>query len=470
MHLLIVVSVAEAQVVAVSQEVNMQKNMDYDILGQYGDMILMAEISDTGVEIQSFDGNLFTRWKKSLKFDSKKIFINDVVPGDTSFSVVFTEIGDDFIGLKISRYDSKADVIDTKLIKAYEKERILPRFKITPSEDKKWIAIHQMLVESQLEVLFISRDNSVLVADHLYDVSQFDFRRNFKTIFLSNEAELFIILDNTMNVTRHTNQLITVIRSDINSTIPHVIDKQIIQYALSNIIYIYDNVNRQVVATGLYSETVRSESLGAFRLSIPHNARKAGEPSFVAYTDQLLTDFLTSSGKRNKDDVIPNLQVQDALLRMDGGVVLIAEKRKEYERSLYQGRRDFYSMRFAIDYYYEDLILIAINPDGSNHWQKMLQKKQYSFDDDALYSSFFIFKNPSSVRLLYNDEIRNENTVSEYIITGGGKHERRSLLATNRQDLKLQIRNALQVSESEVIIPSIKRNKLKLVKVDYLST
>lgn len=458
----------KSQVVAVSQEINMLKNMDYDILGLYNEMVLMAQISDTGVEIQSFDNNLYSRWKKDLKFDSKKIYINDVFPGDTSFSVIYTDIGDDFIGLKIATFDSNADPLDTVLVKVYEKGRILPRFKITSSEDRNYLAIHHMKAEGQLEVLFYSVTDNQIVADHLYDVTQFDFRRNFKTIFLSNQGELFIVLDNTLNVTRHTSQLITVIRSSISSNIPIVIDKQIIEYALSNVIYLYDNQNRQLVVTGLYSEKIGSESMGAFSLYIPNDKSKAPSPSFIPYTTQLLMDFKT--GRKGKDDVIPNLQVQDVIMRMDGGVILIAENRKEYERSLYQGRRDFYSMRFAIDYYYEDLILIAINPDGTDHWQKLLQKKQYSFDDDALYSSFFVFKNPSSVRLLYNDEIRNENTVSEYIITGGGKHERRSLLNTNRQDLKLQIRNSLQITSSEIIIPSIKRNKLKLVKVNYLSS
>ena len=51
---------------------------------------------------------------------------------------------------------------------------------------------------------------------------------------------------------------------------------------------------------------------------------------------------------------------------------------------------------------------------------KYYSKKQYSQDDNAIFSSFFLFQNPRELRFLFNDDIKTENTVSEYIITGSG--------------------------------------------------
>jgi len=86
-----------------------------------------------------------------------------------------------------------------------------------------------------------------------------------------------------------------------------------------------------------------------------------------------------------------------------------------------------------------------------------------------VYSSFFIFKTPSRIRLLYNDEIKNSNTVSEYLIDPMGNFERRSVLSTEYQNLKLRFKDAIQTGTSSLIIPSEKSSKINLVRIDYSS-
>ena len=113
------------------------------------------------------------------------------------------------------------------------------------------------------------------------------------------------------------------------------------------------------------------------------------------------------------------------------------------------------------------MFVISIHPDGKTHWKTILHKKQYSQDDDGIYSSFFLFKTPSNLRFLFNDEIRYENTVSEYVLNGVGAYERKSLLSTANLDLRLRFRDAMQVSAQELIVPSERRNRLRLVKLQY---
>jgi len=455
----------QGQVVAVSEEMSMSKGVDYELLGRFNEHLLMVKLGSEEVDLYAFDNSLYNTWVRPLRFYAKKIFVISALAAKDHFNVFYTDIRKDSIHLLVRKFDAQAKSIDSIHIKSYPKAGNHPRFKITPSENNELVAIHFMKPESQLEVLFFNVKTGELLADHLYDMSEFDFRRDFKTIFLSNLGELYIILDNTHYVSRLVDQMVSLIKSGPSYMVPDVIDYKIPLAKIYNLVYIYDNQNNNLIGAGFYTDKSLNESLGVVKITASSDFNETPRINFIPYSQQLLQDFKT--GRKVKSESIPNLVIQDIILRMDGGIILLSEERKEYERSLYQGRRDFYSMRFAIDYYYEDLVLMAINPDGTNHWQKLLQKKQYSFDDDALYSSFFVFKNRSSVRLLYNDEIKNENTVSEYILTGGGQHERRSVLSTNRQDLKLQIRNSLQISPSELVVPSIKRNKLKLVKINY---
>jgi hypothetical protein len=131
--------------------------------------------------------------------------------------------------------------------------------------------------------------------------------------------------------------------------------------------------------------------------------------------------------------------------------------------------RNFYDSgaRAVIDYYYDELIVISVHPDGETHWKSILHKKQYSQDDNGIYSSYFLFKTPGNLRFLFNDEIRQENTVSEYVLNALGEYNRKGLLSTEHLDLKLRFKDAVQVDANAVVVPSERRNRLKLMKLVY---
>ena len=120
-----------------------------------------------------------------------------------------------------------------------------------------------------------------------------------------------------------------------------------------------------------------------------------------------------------------------------------------------------------IDYYYDELFVISIHPTGQEHWATVLPKKQFSQDDGGIFSSFFLFKTPSKLRFIFNDEIKNENTVSEYVLGGTGAFDRNSVLSTSGLELKLRFQDAVQINGNELLIPSERRNRLKLVRLNY---
>ena len=165
-----------------------------------------------------------------------------------------------------------------------------------------------------------------------------------------------------------------------------------------------------------------------------------------------------------------DIEVQDLAIRKDGGVLLIGEQRKELDRRATNYTAPYYGndqIQIAADYFYEDLFILSVHPNGEKHWEKILHKKQYSQGDDAAFSSFFMAKTPSQLRLVYNDEVRNEGIVNEYLVTGGGTTGRKSVLNTEDQELKLRLKESLQVAHNEIIVPSELKSKLKLVRVVY---
>ena len=120
------------------------------------------------------------------------------------------------------------------------------------------------------------------------------------------------------------------------------------------------------------------------------------------------------------------------------------------------------------DHYRDDLVLISLDKDVQEEWYQVFYKKQFSQNDNGIFSSFFPFLTPSRLRLIYNDEIKSNSTVSEYILDGNGNYKRSSVLSTEYQDLKLRFADARQISSSELIVPSQKSFTVNIVKIDFL--
>ena len=160
--------------------------------------------------------------------------------------------------------------------------------------------------------------------------------------------------------------------------------------------------------------------------------------------------------------------VRETILRRDGGALLVAEKNHIFERRSGVNRTYFNGIPSnMVDYFFDELLIFSIHPDGKSHWQNILHKKQYSQDDGGVYSSYFLFKTSHYLRFLFNDEIRFENTISEYVLNGYGEYDRNSILSTTNLDLRLRFRDAVQVAANTLIVPSERRNRLKLVKMEF---
>ena len=190
--------------------------------------------------------------------------------------------------------------------------------------------------------------------------------------------------------------------------------------------------------------------------------------NLLAFDESLLSEI--SGREVSASRGLSDFMVQQVALRQDGGVVIIAELIKEFSRrsSLPMARDNgAYARDGWVDYYFEDMILFAVNPDGTPHWKEVLRKRQYSQDDGAMYSSFLLLRSPERLRFLFNDEIKQENTVGGYEVTGTGYIERKTVFNTDYQKLKLRFRDGVQVSNEECIIPSERSNRLNLVRIIF---
>ena len=454
------------QIITVSDEINLRTEFIYDILGKVGDHLLIVRDGVNEFDIHAYNEKMSSAWMIEEKLDSRRSRIINVVGQRDRFNVIYSNEWKDSMAIIVREYNPSVQLQFTDTIVIIKKGLIRPRFRFVKSEDRNVFLMTEVENERIVSAFAYHLDERRLMWTADFDFGHINFREDYRKTLLTNEGTMFVVFERNNTRFRKKDHSIEVFRFDHNDQSFVSSSLPLSDFITYDAFFKYDNVNDNVVILGLHSDRQAGDTDGIFHITI--NAQDIANVSIskVDYNEELVADF---HGKYNpKKETLYNLDVQDIILRQDGGLIMLAEENKEYERLAYGGRRDYYgSTRFSVDYYYEDLVLVSIHPDGTPHWQKLLPKKQYSNDDQAAYSSYFLFRNPSFLRILYNDEIRNENTVSEYILNGAGDITRRSLMSTDNLKLRLQIKNAVQTGPDELVVPSVRGKKLKLVRLKY---
>jgi hypothetical protein len=107
-------------------------------------------------------------------------------------------------------------------------------------------------------------------------------------------------------------------------------------------------------------------------------------------------------GNVRKQPELYNYDLNELILRNDGGAVLIAEQffvdRQEYW--------DWWTGQRIIEFYYNynDIILANIRPDGSIQWTARIPKQQVSLNDNGFYSSYARAIARDRLLFVFNDE------------------------------------------------------------------
>lgn len=456
-----------AQTIHVSEEYELRNDYSYDILGRYGDRIIMMRNRLDKVYLQFFDNEMNLRNEKEFKLEDRRYEIIGTVPGLEYFSIVYQYRQKGDVHVALQQFDEHGVLIDSAyLIKVMVDKFISPKYDYVYSEDRSKLLIYSESADNRLELTSIDLAQKRVIAEQLFKFEDFASSRMFDEVIITNSGNSIIILSRKEMANRNEEPDIQIYEGVVGSeyfTEQNYHLKE--NYSLLTNNFTWDEINQCLVGAGLYAVKNLSRAEGLFSF------RQCGRSldSMLVYTplsEHVLSELYGKSFTEVKG--IPNLEMEDLVLREDGGFLAFSEIRKRYSRRNYLQERSVPGhTSFVSDFQYEDVLVFSIHPDGTTHWASVLHKKQYSHDDNAVYSSYFIFKNPARIRLVYNDEISRENTVSEYVIQGNGYTVRNALMNTEYQRLQLRFKDAVQISSTEFIIPSQRQLRLNLVKVNY---
>jgi hypothetical protein len=459
-------SSVSAQTVLISEDINVRVDEVYQIVGQADEYIYFFHEKSSKIEILVFDDQLRYIRTNVMEMEKNRVepFGISLIDDEISFIYYYRDRG--HIVMTARRYNTQLELLEKDTLFITERTDLTPRFFMSESEDRS-------------KVLIYSFDKNSIIGAVCYDLKTFSLvwqkeihtdgklREEFAEAIVSDSGVGYFISDRSPNAHRKQRLKLEVIRFSQGLQDPMNFTIDVSDLYSEQIILSYDNMNGYITAGGLYTDKANGRQNGIFVLRINSLNPEKRVYQKLPFDPKLENEIIAEL--KDKQEGILDLKPVEIILREDGGVMLISEIQKIHQR--YGGLASVTSRnaggRNWTDYYNEDIVMHTFFPDGNQHWNLVLHKKQYSQDDDAAYSSFFTFKNRSAIRLFFNDEISNSNTVSEYIVSGNGQSQRKSVMSTEYQKLRLRFSSAMQLDGKSLLVPSDSGNKINLVKIAY---
>jgi len=387
--------------------------VSYDIIGRIQDRILFFKEKGPDRSVTLYDENLVFQSERQINLDEKRCFLYEVTNLDTSFAITYgyRKDGEDIIKLDV--FDQGAVRTDSVVITQREKKFKGLNFESLESENETKLALYSIDDKDKIRVITIDLEKQELINDRDY---QFKGRNLYDDVedFKVDDDGFFYMLMQTNNYKsakdRHTAS-----------------------------IYIFSRT----------SEAVEEIIIPLQDIVCQHKGR------------------------------MENFKVSEVIWKQDASAILAFEISYDVNRRAGSSYTGYSANSPAVnrgspgaggvwsDHYRDDMLLISLDVSAQEEWHQVFYKKQFSQNDNGIFSSFFPFLTPSRLRLIYNDEIKSNSTVSEYILDGAGNYKRSSVLSTEYQDLKLRFADAYQISSTELLVPSQRSYTVNLVKIDF---
>ena len=293
-------------------------------------------------------------------------------------------------------------------------------FKLISSEDKSKSVILNFNFKEGLVLRMI--DHKQKSVPYIYNIPV-DDRKNIKqyiSMELSNDGLVYILFEK--NNSRYSRDRHEFYLLSFNLKTGEYIEELIPCYDIVTVDLktVYDNRNEVYNIIGLYSEKDRNRAEGVYHF------RKSGifrDTANYILLNEFDDYFYKELYKDKIKEKLDNHRIKYIQLTNDGGVILLSEFNKIFSRrSPFQGYGGATANTGAwTDHYVEEVVILSLSPKLDIRWKNILLKKQFSQDDGGVYSSFFLFELPSRFKLIFNDDIKSNNMVSEFELYPTGK-------------------------------------------------
>ena len=231
-----------------------------------------------------------------------------------------------------------------------------------------------------------------------------------------------------------------------------------------------------LICAGFYSERTTESMKGSFFSKINAETKKMYDIKKGAFDAAFLSQFMSKRRAKKKRELF-NYRIDRLVLRSDGGALMIAEQ--FYIRvSTQTDANGFQTTTYT--YYYNDIMAINMNPDGSIEWATRIPKRQ--IDGSGAFSSYAMTISKGKIYFVYNDHPKNldrtdfrriknfngkRSVVNLAVLSPDGSYKKSPLFNNRDERILMQPKIAQQVSTDEMIIFGMFKRRYKFGRVKF---
>lgn len=237
--------------------------------------------------------------------------------------------------------------------------------------------------------------------------------------------------------------------------------------------------NGDFICAGFYSEDGTRSIKGTLFFHIDGETNMVTNKKKKEFKPDFLEKFM-SDRKASNGGELYQFDLDELILRSDGGVVLIAE---QFYIVTHTTRDQNGNMRTSYTYHYKDIIVVNIDPSGNIEWASKIPKRQITRNDGGYFSSYVLAIVKDKMYFIFNDNIKNlqekdpkrlanfsggkNGIVTMAVLDSKGEYDKYPLISTKEEGVMLRPKVCEQSGRKEMIIYGERGKKYKFGKVTF---
>lgn len=468
----------QAQQVVISEAQKLSaKTPNLRILGKNNEGIIIYKFGKGSHIIEAYTDNLGLAWSQNLSIKQENSDITEIVVYPDYSIAFFTSQEKDFTVLYGQMLDSRFKsggkflVADTIFGNRYD---VGVRLKTVTSQNKKHLLSYYPLYEgnnfSGLQTVGLSDQLDVLYRQKLTFPGLADSYK-LVNVYPGNAGDAYYVFEDTDRYKRRYDGqqefkifVYNGILGELKE-LPVTFDQPVFGRANFSI----DNLNNQFIIAGFYADEDRRQAKGYFMEQVSIPGHQVIREVYKPFGNDVLFQIMGTDTAQQIEGLM-SFRPLKVTMRKDGGALIVAES--QYDNTETEDASNFMpatgpNFRTVNVYYYNDILVLNMNPDGSLAWFNVLRKKQISEDDEGFFSSFCMMTDDNDLHFIYNEEIYYKTNVNDYAVNLKGEATRGYLFNAGMRDLMLAPALGKQISGNEVLVPSFRNRAIKFVKIKF---
>ncbi|HRK27727.1 MAG TPA: hypothetical protein PK239_10605 [Chitinophagales bacterium] len=448
---------------------------EYEILGNTDAGLLVHKWGDRYHAIEAYDTqNMALKWTKEIFLPDKKAKVIAIVPYKNELLLFYTVKQKRITYVYARKVSAELHTLMPEIVADTVQKNFGSygySYQVAVSKNKSFICLQRFTNDfngiSSAQCILLNRNLEILGKTNIPITNRLLNKENF----LSNDGEVFLLDTQIKRTVGSNNPLYENFKLLRYNFAQGKLSSIVLEnglYLLNDIQFEIDDRNKRIVTAGYYTEKQSGDISGYFYLFIDLVTETVSEQVFQPFSPEIIQRIVRTSVVRSRDQ-ISNLNARQLITRQDGGALLIGELYYSVQQNMPRATFDsFYARQLGTSFYYNDVLLLSINPDGSVYWGNVVQKRQSSDDDGGYYSSYGLMNSRTKLYIIYNEDISSSTNLSSYAFDADGNYTVSSLMRVKDYNLMLAPRYARQISADELVIPAFnERNDFLLVKIDY---